>query len=481
MAWPPRHVLLTVAGLSLGLAALGPALRPTVPLTTRPTPALSEAAAAGPPSSSATPPPPVPAHPSGNDTVLRCSRATARQAMAWLAGHPAALRKDDFPSRNRFRVVVDYAADPEGNYTLPALQPPDWAFLTAYYPAANPFALQAAGGTAPNQLVLAPPGDLNLRTLWASMNLFDTQLLLRPLEVLAALQNASLLELLGNTLPLARTTLLVLPAPEAEGAVNAAAQWALAQQYVLGVRQLRVTVRRLAELTAPGCAAAALLDVALARLVKGTRHTWCFYTGGHEKGVWVKFVLSYTANQSLRVARDGDAAAGKVLHDWLPNMNFGDVLGWGVTPAQRAVMYWDILLTPPWPDYNTHNWVVSRGGHIHRIDFDIRSFKKHPMGRPYLQRLRQFLCLPPTLTREERRCRDCSACRNTGSFAFRAQPPKACGLCLACLRQEHLRTFRTSPAALNATFGSCIGHHPPNPDHLFLVTPRMCSVGQAKP
>lgn len=167
----------------------------------------------------------------------------------------------------------------------------------------------------------------------------------------------------------------------------------------------------------------------------------------------------------------------------------------------------------------------------------------------------------PTLTREERRCRDCSACRNTGSFAFRArpwgtepplplagsqvfgispptvclcgccrdrfshncdviisswlgvsspggafdlsqtlqwsngcwvvfpsqssfpprnnrdvcgprpppppiavaraQPPKACGLCLACLRQEHLRTFRTSPAALNATFGSCIGHHPP--------------------
>lgn len=28
----------------------------------------------------------------------------------------------------------------------------------------------------------------------------------------------------------------------------------------------------------------------------------------------------------------------------------------------------------------------------------------------------------PTLTREERRCRDCSACRNTGSFAFRARP-----------------------------------------------------------
>lgn len=59
-----------------------------------------------------------------NDTVLRCSRATARQAMAWLAGHPAALRKDDFPSRNRFRVVVDYAADPEGNYPRGLLFPP---------------------------------------------------------------------------------------------------------------------------------------------------------------------------------------------------------------------------------------------------------------------------------------------------------------------------------------------------------------------
>ncbi len=31
------------------------------------------------------------------------------------------------------------------------------------------------------------------------------------------------------------------------------------------------------------------------------------------------------------------------------------------------------------------------------------------------------------------------------------------------------------------TFEACIGHHPPNPNHLFIQTPEMCSVGRTKP
>lgn len=41
-----------------------------------------------------------------------------------------------------------------------------------------------AGRVVTNQLVWAPPNELNLKTLWGSMNLFDTQLLLRPGDIL---------------------------------------------------------------------------------------------------------------------------------------------------------------------------------------------------------------------------------------------------------------------------------------------------------
>ncbi len=51
-------------------------------------------------------------------------------------------------------------------------------------------------------------------------------------------------------------------------------------------------MRRLTGLEAEGCARG-LLAVTLRRLVKGTRHTWCYYSGGHGKGTWVKFVLTY--------------------------------------------------------------------------------------------------------------------------------------------------------------------------------------------
>ena len=61
-----------------------------------------------------------------------------------------------------------------------------------------------------------------------------------------------------------------------------------------------------------------LLEVSLVAMVKGTRHTWCYYTGGHGKGVWVKFVLSYGLGKALRVSRDeGDTdfmySKGKVI------------------------------------------------------------------------------------------------------------------------------------------------------------------------
>uniref|UniRef100_A0A7S1I1V3 Uncharacterized protein n=1 Tax=Eutreptiella gymnastica TaxID=73025 RepID=A0A7S1I1V3_9EUGL len=144
-------------------------------------------------------------------------------------------------------------------------------------------------------------------------------------------------------------------------------------------------------------------------------------------------------------------------------------------------MYWDMLQTPPWPDYNTHNWVVSRASRIQRIDFDMRSLKKHPMGRPYIQRIRSFLCLPPALTKEEHLCRECAACKNSGTFAFRAHPPKTCRSCYLCLLQAHQEAYEHNAMAVNGTFESCIGHRPPNPNHLFEVTIEMCSVGQRKP
>ena len=178
-------------------------------------------------------------HP-GRSTLT--SASLAGLAMQWLAAHPDVLAQDDYPSTHHYRVIVDYCAHPHANYSLAFMQPPDWAFVTAYLPAADPFALRRAGLVADNQIVWAPPQELNLKTLWASMNLFDSQLLLRVEDVLAAIPGLSLQELIGNTLPLARKSYLILPCSitNQTGAIHEAVQWARDQKYVLGVRHLEV-------------------------------------------------------------------------------------------------------------------------------------------------------------------------------------------------------------------------------------------------
>ena len=57
----------------------------------------------------------------------------------------------------------------------------------------------------------AAPTAVSINTLWASMNLFDIQLLLRPSDILRAIPSIVPHQLIGNTLPMARTTYVVLP------------------------------------------------------------------------------------------------------------------------------------------------------------------------------------------------------------------------------------------------------------------------------
>eukprot|EP00996_Jenningsia_fusiforme_P005791 NODE_684_length_1984_cov_36.349354_g632_i0.p1 GENE.NODE_684_length_1984_cov_36.349354_g632_i0~~NODE_684_length_1984_cov_36.349354_g632_i0.p1 ORF type:complete len:540 (+),score=53.22 NODE_684_length_1984_cov_36.349354_g632_i0:134-1753(+) len=422
------------------------------------------------------------------------SCSLARSAMQWLSANLQQMQKADFPSSNHYRVVVDYTALSDENYTLAWLQPSKWTFITAFAPAVHPFSQRKA----PNQHAWAPPNDLNLRTLWSSMNLFDTQLLLRPSYVLEHMSNVTLHELIGNTVALARVTYLILPceiefADEADELkqIHSAVRWVRQQEYLLGVRSIEVNVTAIRRFVHDGGGVGgsrchrSLLEVSIRKIVKGTRHTWCYYTGGHKAGTWVKFVMHYEEYRHIRVMRDSTTAMttaeGKVLRNWLPNINLGDFLGWGLTRSQRVVAYWDMLQQPPWPDYNVHNWVISSAGRIERIDFDIKSFKKHPMGRPYPARIRSFLCLPPTQTPDEGRCRSCSQCMATATFAFKALPPRICRTCLNCVQRSQLAAYRSSPELVNGTFASCVGHRPPNPSHLFVQSPEMCTVGRMKP
>ena len=446
---------------------------------------------------------PLGTHPTTNSI----STELALAAMRHLQTHPQLLQRNDYPSSNHFKVVVDYSAHLAMDYqAFVASQPSTWAFVTAYLPQADATSMFQAGNLPPNQVVWAPPTALNLNTLWCSMNLFDVQLLLRGGDIVRAIPSISLVELVGNTLPLARTTYLVLPCDVIDEMrfVDQALQWVQSQHYVLGCRRIDVQVNVIAEVTAGDCKRQ-LLELRLQQLAKGTRHTWCYYTRAYSAtGAWAKFVLYYSANSSapLRVQRDANVtdATGwtmsKVITDWLPNVNFGDVLGWGLSLPQRLLLYWSMLQEQYWPDYNTHNWVVSQAAHIVRIDKEIKSSKKHPPGVRYVKRLRSDTCLPAKALPPEQQCEPCTQCIEKAEVYYRSKVkvPNVCRMCLGCL-QEKVRHWEPDFADTEAySYPTGTGWAWVTPQNWTLPQPclthvplreivdvRMCRVGSSKP
>eukprot|EP00667_Euglena_gracilis_P008065 EG_transcript_8162 len=443
---------------------------------------------------------------SSSPTRLPDSVQLAMLALQYLTANTTVLRRADYPSSLTFKVVVDYTAHPAMDYAaFVRAYPGDWAFVTAFVPAVDPLHLHRASLVTHNQLVWGPPTELNVHTLWSSMNLFDAQLLLRPGDLAARMTGLDLKAVVANTLPLARTTLLLLPCdiPDEVAFVHQALEWLRNQSYQLGCRHIEADVLEVGPISSATCARR-LLEVRLRRLVKGTRHTWCYYThASRSDGAWTKFVLHYTAGASppLRVQRDANATeaagwtAAKVIPNWLPNINLGDVLGWGVTAPQRLLLYWSMLREPYWTDYNTHNWVVSGRGQVFRIDNkEIKSSKKHPPGLKYVRRLRADACLPAALLPPERACGPCKSCIDHAETAYRIKvhPLRECRLCLPCLEKA---VFDWAPArgvALPYPMGTgwanltrdSWGH--PSPCLTFVprrerVDVQMCGLGRTRP
>ena len=58
------------------------------------------------------------------------------------------------------------------------------------------------------------------------------------------------------------------------------------------------------------------------------------------------------------------------LDHFVPCINMGELLAWGVHPLQKYLLFWDALNYPSYPDAGIMNWIVGSGGRVVRIDWD---------------------------------------------------------------------------------------------------------------
>ena len=122
---------------------------------------------------------------------------------------------------------------------------------------------------------------------------------------------------------------------------------------------------------------------------------------------------------------------------FIPNINFAELLGWGLGRAVRELHFYDMLTTPNYPDSFQQNWLLTRGARALRIDVGHGRRVELTQHR-YIQHLREMLCLPdaPGAYPDcDAHCRPCIAFR----WSPMAHPPGDCTLCYACVRCGQLR------------------------------------------
>mmetsp|Transcript_23747 Transcript_23747/g.42784 ORF Transcript_23747/g.42784 Transcript_23747/m.42784 type:complete len:607 (-) Transcript_23747:745-2565(-) len=332
------------------------------------------------------------AHQRRVNSTLSASAILARCALDWLQAH---LHRHTNISRphSMFDFGYDGLPHPLVNNTGPK-----WVHFTPLLQQKD-LPLPDRIPLPRNQILMAPPTRLRLASLLVTNSLFDLGLILRLDALAGAAGTAGLHVLLGSMLAMARMTFVMLPcgtegAFQAEGFIQRAVRRALAETKDLGIHILDVDIEQVAVFKHPKCARA-LMKVTAHKIHRGVRLKWCFYPLGtkydlvYRENDWVQLVHRYL----LQFTRAGGDKV-KTIRKWAPSMNMADVVGWGVTQAQRETMFWDMLRSPACPDPAVQNWLMAGGGYVERIDPNQQAIKgKHPEGAAYVEFLRLQMCL----------------------------------------------------------------------------------------
>jgi len=346
-------------------------------------------------------------------------------------------------------MVLDYAM--KNPYPLPQHLPKNWTWLTAPLRIDERFVADALRPWPANHILWDLSSRHRVWSLSATMNYFDVQLAVHLEDLLAtpAFRKADLAEMVASILSMGRVTYLMLPcsAPKDElSFVRKALQEVPGKGWTVGLRGLTAELDVLVQFKSPTCTRS-LIKASVQRMLRGVRHYWCY----HSQRFKHKFDFQVLgAGKSMRLKQMVDGRKTKQLADkFIPNINFAELLGWGLSQAWRELFFYDMLTTPNYPDPFQQNWLLTLGGRAVRIDIS-HGWRVELTQHRYITHLRDLLCLPHEPRKFPQCDTSCAAC-----IAFRwsptAHPPIQCTECYTCVRadffqaQHFLRNARVVP------------------------------------
>eukprot|EP00667_Euglena_gracilis_P008271 EG_transcript_8377 len=293
-----------------------------------------------------------------------------------------------------------------------------------------------------NLVALSALTPHKLYSLGATLNFFDFLLLLRLPDILHQFPTIQVHQLLGNLLPLAKATFLLLPCGLDDAVVHAAVAGALRANYTVGVKAMGYTVTRLpleARLThASGSCRQPVLRVTVQSMLRGTRQTWCVhelhsFLGKLLSDHKLKYDFRYRAPAVYQIGllgKEGFKVAKDLSSEWKSSVKLKDLLGWGLGVWQRGLFLAQQLGVPQYPDAGAHNWVVCCGARAERIDSTDRAGARSFPKAKYLNLLKNEVCLYNSSVAVLFDCAPCKACwEHRFAWVKTKTPPPECQQC----------------------------------------------------
>uniref|UniRef100_A0A7S1J2D2 Uncharacterized protein n=1 Tax=Eutreptiella gymnastica TaxID=73025 RepID=A0A7S1J2D2_9EUGL len=256
------------------------------------------------------------------------------------------------------------------------------------------------------------------------MNFFTAQLLLR-LEALMAATGLTVPEIVGSMVPMAHTTLLILPCAtdeDEEGAIHEALK--ASQGNKVGLQSLGYTLERIKAFVSGGCERH-LWKISVVNMSKGVKHKWCDFS--HPWRHKFNFILR---RGRIGLSPEEGVNKGKIRwpSSWSPSINSDTLIAWGVHPLQKELLLWDIYNYASLSDPGITNWILGAGGRILRIDWN-NPFMPKLKGLEYATGQCIQLCMrKPVFYPECPCCQDCYASSWEGMTV-----PQECHRCYVCM------------------------------------------------
>eukprot|EP01004_Peranema_trichophorum_P002128 NODE_1296_length_2025_cov_20.183491_g1097_i0.p1 GENE.NODE_1296_length_2025_cov_20.183491_g1097_i0~~NODE_1296_length_2025_cov_20.183491_g1097_i0.p1 ORF type:complete len:632 (+),score=127.50 NODE_1296_length_2025_cov_20.183491_g1097_i0:88-1983(+) len=368
-------------------------------------------------------------NPPTSNIISSCSLPIGIQmsdkVLEWMESNVMNIFGKPIPSE---ATLIDYGWRASRVYRLPYILPNTWTFVTATLPDIQDSI--AVKRVPLNHIIWAPPTIHRIWSLAASMNFFDYQLILR-LEDLSNYTRLNASEILGQLIPMAKHTFIVLPCGllNTSDFINSAIDSIKQRNYKVGLHDIKLKIKTIKVFTSEcGTCYSPLVKVSILQVERGVRHAWCYHRWPftHKFTLqWKEGDVPFLVNNMPKHLPGGD----KRLSHWTPNINLSELLAWGVSAARRLLFQMDMLHYPAASDPASQNWLVSKGGRLIRIDFDNQQ-QEVIVGKDYMKALGLWTCVAPP----EYLSKLCPCCKTCIEWSWDKNvfPPSQCHECYYC-------------------------------------------------